>query len=358
MKPILTTCLFLWAALCFAQEYNRNIFVITTDGVRWQEIFHGADTTILSDLAWTKDTAFMRSMYYDTSLEERRKKLMPFFWNVLAKNGALYGNRDYDNKVNVKNFSHISYPGYSEMFTGYADPLLIPNLGIRNRHSNVFEYLANQQAYKDKVVAFTSWSMFPYIFNEKNCHFYINSAYDRVNDTTSYATDFFNTVQDSLSEQSHTRLDRLTYVAAKDYIEAKHPKVVYLSLGETDEFAHHGRYDLYLQHISNVDKMIAELWYLIQTDPFYRNNTTVLISTDHGRGKKPNKWHKHNALIKGSGDIWIAAMGKGIAPIGECKMQTQLYQKQLAATIARLLGEEYKDDHTIAKAIELQYMAE
>jgi hypothetical protein len=352
MKPILVACCLLWGACCHAQQNPPNLFVITTDGVRWQEIFHGADTLLLSDPEWVQDTAFMKSMYYDTSTTARRRKLMPFLWNVLVNNGALYGNRDYNNRVNVKNFSHISYPGYSEMFTGYADPLLIPNIGIRNRHRNVFDYLAGQEAYRGKVAAFTSWNMFPFIFNENNNSFYLNSGYESLPDS-GYRSRFFNTIQDSLHEHPHTRLDRLTYVAAKDYIESKHPKVLYLSLGETDEVAHQGRYDLYLQHLNNVDRMIAELWYLVQTDPFYRDNTTFLLTTDHGRGSKPGKWYRHNALVKGSGDTWLVVAGKGVAPVGECREDTQLYQKQVAATIAYLLGETYTDDHKIAKAVAL-----
>jgi len=60
--------------------------------------------------------------------------------------------------------------------------------------------------------------------------------------------------------------------------------MVFLGLGETDEFAHQGRYDQYLQKAHQFDQMIAELWYFVQTDPFYKDNTIFLITTDHGGG--------------------------------------------------------------------------
>jgi hypothetical protein len=85
--------------------------------------------------------------------------------------------------------------------------------------------------------------------------------------------------------------------------------------------------------------MLADLWYLVQTDPFYRDSTTFLITTDHGRGWKPNKWTTHGFWASGSGDIWMAVLGPDILPGGEIRSRGQVFQKQLAATIASLLGD-------------------
>jgi bisphosphoglycerate-independent phosphoglycerate mutase (AlkP superfamily) len=133
----------------------------------------------------------------------------------------------------------------------------------------------------------------------------------------------------------------LTYLTAREYIEHNHPKVVLIGFGETDEFAHQGRYDLYLQQATNVDRMISELWYFVQTSPFYRNKTTFLITTDHGRGKNPLAWYKHGILTRGSGQTWYAVIGPGIMPEGEMKYAQQAWQKQMASTIAQLLGEDF-----------------
>src|SRR5262245_57821537 len=100
----------------------KNLFIITIDGFRWQEIFNGADSTLLNDEQYTSDTATMRSLYWASSPGERRKRLMPFFWNVLSAKGQVFGNRNFNNKVNVANAYAISYPGYNEIFTGTTDP--------------------------------------------------------------------------------------------------------------------------------------------------------------------------------------------------------------------------------------------
>ena len=91
----------------------------------------------------------------------------------------------------------------------------------------------------------------------------------------------------------------LTYLSTREYIGVHHPRIVFLGFGETDEFAHEGRYDLYLQQASNIDRMISELWYFVQTDPFYKNNTTFIITTDHGRGSSPSSWYTHGLFTKG-----------------------------------------------------------
>ena len=61
------------------------------------------------------------------SSEERRKLLMPFFWNTIAKQGQVYGNRRYSNNVNTANKYWFSYPGYNEIFTGYPDTAVNSN---------------------------------------------------------------------------------------------------------------------------------------------------------------------------------------------------------------------------------------
>ena len=84
-------------------DKTENLFLITTDGLRWQEVFNGADPRLLSYPGFVQDTSLAGALYGGATAEERRQKLMPFFWSVLARQGQLYGNRTKENKVNVKN---------------------------------------------------------------------------------------------------------------------------------------------------------------------------------------------------------------------------------------------------------------
>jgi hypothetical protein len=175
------------------------------------------------------------------------------------------------------------------------------------------------------VASFTSWSLFPYIFNKDRSRFYLNSQ-DKLFDNTSAIT-----IKDD--ENNVLRGDFETYTAAKNFIRNNHPKIVHIGLSGADTYAHKKRYDQYLYQAHLADKIINDLWQFIQASAFYRNKTTLIITTDHGRGASVNDWYQHGFMIKGSSQTWVAMLGKGVKPIGECKFPAQLYQQQIAGTI-------------------------
>lgn len=107
----------LMSIIVFAQKSKvENIILISVDGLRWQEVFQGADSSLVKD-----------KKYWANTTHERRKKLMPFFWETIASKGQLYGNRNLGNKVNLKNEYWFSYPGRSETLCGYFDPKVDSN---------------------------------------------------------------------------------------------------------------------------------------------------------------------------------------------------------------------------------------
>jgi len=319
-----------------------NIFIITLDGFRWQEVFDGADPALLQNEKYSPDTATMKMLYGSADAEGRRKKLLPFFWNVIATKGQLFGNRHYHNKVNVANVYAISYPGYNEIFTGNTDFSISSNRKITNPNMTVLEWLNAKESFKGKVAAFTSWDVFPFILNEERSQIVVNSGYKKMDDA-SIQQALINKVQDeAVYNKERNRHDLLTFLTAKEYIDAHRPKIVFLGLGETDEAAHQSRYDLYLEKANEADRLIAELWHYVQTTPGYKDNTTFIITTDHGRGSKMNSWANHGMFISGSSQTWLAIIGPTVMPSGEIKEQQQLYQRQLAETIAALVGEKFE----------------
>jgi hypothetical protein len=252
--------------------------------------------------------------------------------------------------VNVSNFYKISYPGYNEIFTGHTDAISSPNFPINNKHVNVLEYLNASPAFHGKVAVFTSWNVFPFILNEQRSGLPVNSGYEKLGENNDAVAELIDSVQSTM-HPSKTRHDYLTFCTAREYINLHHPSVLFLGFGETDECAHAGRYDLYLQQAADIDRMISDLWYTIQTDPYYKDSTTLLITTDHGRGWKPNKWTTHGFWAEGSGDIWMAVLGPDIQAEGEIRTKGQVYQKQLAATMASILGNPIAPGHPPGRAI-------
>jgi len=332
----------------------KNLFIITLDGFRWQEVFTGADSMLINDQDWSSDQETMKLLYWAPTAEERRRKLMPFFWNVLAKKGQVYGNRDFNNKVNVSNIYSVSYPGYNEMFTGAADFTISSNDKKLNSNLNVLEWLNKLPGYKGNVVAFTSWDVFPFILNKERSGITMNSGYENL-DGKDAVQSLLNKVQtESVHNKTGTRQDELTFITAKEYIRNFQPSIVYLAFGETDELGHRGRYDLYLEKAAQIDKMLGELWHFVQSTSGYKDNTAFIITTDHGRGRVSNKWSNHGFFVSGSSQTWLALIGPNITPFGEMKNHEQIYQKQIAQTIAKLVGENFEGDGHIAPAIVLK----
>lgn len=319
---------------------QNKLFIITLDGFRWQEVFNGADSALINDKKATPDSSVTKALYWDVNAGERRKKLLPFFWNVIAKKGQLYGNRIYNNKVNVSNPYVLSYPGYSELLTGSVDFSIHNNSKKKNKNPNILEVLNSSNEYAGKVAAFTSWDVFPYILNKEEGSFYLNSGLENIkNKKLTYSEKLLNTVQSEvIHEKKETRYDELTYIACKEYLMKAKPSVVFLSFSGTDDAGHEKRYDEYLQEANNADRMISELWRLVQSTPEYAGQTTFLITTDHGRGNKKSNWHKHGFFVSGSSQTWFALMGNGIVPAGEMKSENQVYQKELNELITELLA--------------------
>lgn len=357
MKHILTGILIFFSSVVFSQK-AENMIIITTDGFRWQEIFKGMDSAIANNNKFNQgDSAYLFQKYWAATPAERRKKIMPFLWSVVEQNGQLYGNRDLDNKVSNANRYWFSYPGYNEIFTGYPDTAVNSNAYPPNPNTNLLEFLNRLPQYRNRVAAFGAWDAFDRILNEQRSGFPVYSAFDKTGGKTPTIKE---KLMNEMREDSYKPfgeeecLDVFTHYGAMNYLETKKPKVLYISYGETDEWAHSGHYKDYLDAAHMVDKWIKDIWNYIQTDPFYKNKTALFITTDHGRGDiKKEEWTSHYDGIADSYQIWFAAMGPGIKARGEIKNPVQLYQKQFAQTMAAILGLQFKAAQPIGEKIEL-----
>jgi len=352
MKKILLALLFFCLLHpLFAQLKTENVIIITLDGFRWQEVFSGADSVLINDSTYVRDTASLKQMFWTSSSEERRKKLLPFFWSTIQSQGQLYGNRWKENKVNNANKYWFSYPGYNEIFTGYPDDSVNSNDKKWNKNENVLEFINDQAKYKNKVAVFATWDVFPYILNNQRNGIFVNADVDTLKFDTPELK-LINDMQFLTTKPVGVRPDVFTYFAAREYLKAYKPKVLYIAFDETDDLAHAGMYDQYLAAAHAEDAMIADLWKIVQSIPEYKNKTTLIITCDHGRGDAiKEEWRHHGEKIKDAGQIWIAALGPDTSPGGEIKTNELLFQRQIATTVAALLGLEFKPNHPVMNPI-------
>ena len=325
---------------------TKNIIVITLDGLRWQELYKGVDPAIVCHEKWVKGKEIAAFMHAEEA--ERRKQLMPFFWTEIAGAGQLYGNRDYNNKVNCKNHHLLSYPGYSEMLVGFSHRKVSSNRQIENPHPTVLEMIQKHRSFQDEVAAFTTWDAFPFILREKKSDIYVNAGKDLARGNISRKERLLNEYQ----VYTGVRSDSLTFHYALEYLKRERPRVTFIGFDETDQHAHAGRYADYLRAAHRADKMIEQLWRWIQSEPGYRDQTTLFITTDHGRGNGRNNWRTHRLLAAGSRHIWFAVLGPDTPAFGEMKMKSKTYQNQVAKTLAAFLGLPYENEEPVGEVVQ------
>lgn len=318
-----------------------NVFLITLDGLRWEELYTGADETLINDPAFTEKPEAVATQFWRDTPQARRQALMPFFWHTIAEQGVLYGNRLLGSNVNVGNAEWFSYPGYNEILTGAVDPAIDSNAKVPNKNVTVLEWINQQPEFEGKVAAFASWDVFPYIINEDRSGIPVNAGFDGADPVISERESWLNTLQSQTpSPWAAVRLDVFTHHYALEYLTHSTPRLLYISYGETDDFAHDAEYHHYLESAHRADQFISDLWDWAQSHPQYRDNTTFVITTDHGRGSGA-QWTDHEAGVEGADEIWIALLGPDIPALGEIEETTSLAQDQIAATVASLLGLDY-----------------
>ena len=325
---------------------TRNVVLIVSDGLRPEEMFTGAEEQLLSaDKGgnWTSEKE-LRENYWDPDPRIRRQLLFPFIWRTIGVHGQLLGNAAEGSQAQVANGFAFSYPGYNEMASGVPDPRINSNEFGPNPNLTVFEWLSGRPGFKNKVEVFATWETFHDIFNGARSHLPIRSGATLV-DTTDHSP-HGKLLQDLY--KNTTRLegsdpyDSFLTVSVLDHLKLHRPRVLFVGFGDTDNWAHSGRYDLVLQTAHNFDAAVEALWNRMQGLPEYKDKTTFIITADHGRGHGLTEWKDHGVEQKGSENIWIAVIGPDTPPLGERQHVAAVTQSQIAATIAALLGEDYR----------------
>ncbi len=334
----------LYSGAAFAGK-TQNVVLIVSDGLRWQEVFTGADPRLITDKSgfnWVPE-ADLRKRYWRETAEARREVLFPFLWGTVANQGQIFGNRTKGSDAHVSNGKAFSYPGYNEMSTGFPNDAINSNEYGPNPNATVFEWLNHFDEFRGHVAVYGTWNVYDNIFNKARSGLIMQTGWDlpaKENETPReallrelYAT----TTRFDEEDVSNSFLQ----VPLLDFVRTGKPKVLFVGYGETDNWAHQGRYDLVLDSAQRFDFFVKQLWDTMQAMPQYHGNTTFIITTDHGRGSGLTQWKEHGVEEKGSENIWIAVIGPDTAALGERTHIAPVVQAQIAATVAALVGKDY-----------------
>lgn len=255
----------------------------------------------------------------------------------------MLGDSAAGSAVRVTNGKWFSYPGYNELLTGAPDDRIDSNDKIPNPNVSVLEWLNGRTGFRGRVAAFGSWDVLPFILNTERSHLPANGDGPPVANPHSEAERVMNALAADLPPYWGTvRFDAVTMQGALHYLRTRKPRVLYVMLGDTDEWAHERRYDLYLDAANRGDRFLKTLWEMVQAMSEYRGRTTLLIATDHGRGAGRD-WTDHGRKVPVAERIWVGGMGPGLRPNDVNSQPSTVNRKsitqaQFAATIAAALG--------------------
>jgi hypothetical protein len=319
------------------------LILITLDGARLEEIFGGLDeavfrSTLRKDQKLEEQPAYRR--FQGSTADARREKLMPFFWGTLmARHGSIAGNPRLASRVTLTNRHRFSYPGYAEILLGEAhDAEIASNDPVRNPYVTVLEELKRHlRLSAPQAAVFASWSVFNAIAEHDEGALTVNAGFEAFDDSSPAVRELSALQFLTPTPWDSVRHDLYTFRLAMAHLASARPRVVYLALGETDDWAHDGRYDRVLETYARTDAFLRELWTWLEAQSDYRGRTHILITTDHGRGHTPADWRVHGADVEGAQDVWMAFISPRMARRGEWQ-DGQLHTNQAAATMAAWMG--------------------
>jgi hypothetical protein len=344
MRQLLCIVITAWFALSPASHAApaaaKNVVVITMDGFRWQEFFTGADRDYFKKSSDGKPTA-AEQRFWRADVNARRMALLPFFWGTIARDGAIFGDPARKSRTHVTNGLWFSYPGYSEMLTGAPDPRVDSNDKKPNPNVTVLEWLNSRPAFKNRVMAVGDWDVLPFILNVDRSHLPVGSMKPVPSPRTERERAINDLADDLPAYWNGVIFDAPIMQTALEALRSRQPRVLYVMLGETDEWAHEGRYEMYLDAASRCDRFISRVWQTLQSLPAYKGQTALVLTTDHGRGDTTKNWSDHGKGVPAAENTWMAVMGPGVAERGVREGVTAT-TSQLAATVAALVGEDYR----------------
>jgi hypothetical protein len=109
--------------------------------------------------------------------------------------------------------------------------------------------------------------------------------------------------------------DELSVYIARQLMRELAPSLLWITLHDID-VAHSGAYSLYIEGIRRSDRLCAEIWKTIQTEPEYAGKTTMFILPDFGRDADGdsggNGFQHHRTGDPLSRTTWMMAMGPGV----------------------------------------------
>lgn len=145
-------------------------------------------------------------------------------------------------------------------------------------------------------------------------------------------------IEDLVRSNAPVTGDEFTFLVASEVLKRFAPEFLVITFSDV-EVAHFGSYSLHLAGIRTVDRLVFELWNLVQTLSAYRDKTTLFVLPEFGRdmdGSTTNGFFNHRQDADSTRLSWMLCMGEAVRSYRV--VESQVEQIDISATIARLFG--------------------
>ncbi|MGK5084786.1 alkaline phosphatase family protein [Bdellovibrionota bacterium FG-1] len=263
-----------------------NVILLTLDGVRWEEVFQGVDP--------------------GQSLDSN-PKVFDFLLGTLSQEGFLVGDRSRGEIVNVGNRAQNSLPGYQSIMGGATQPCETNACGRIKVETFPERIVQDLGLRTDQVATIASWEKIALAAEHVEGTTFVNAG-NRPFQLPSGPDPEIEALNQQQAQDptpwAYARFDKYTFAHALHFLKKERPRFLFIALNDSDEWGHKGKYEKYLATLRQQDSWVKELVTTLNGMGDYGAQTTLIITTDHGRGDG-NDWNEHGSGYKDSKSVWI-----------------------------------------------------
>jgi hypothetical protein len=298
-----------------------RVVLVTIDGVRWQDVFDGGDPSLAHD--------HQLDAFADPDA------LVPRLRELGARGIALGAGTDGCGVVRTHGTSNISLPGYLELLSGRATSCR-SNACARIDTPTILDDARRSGI--ERVASISSWETLERAATHGSEGVLVAAGARPwpVSTATELAmlSDRGMQLGPFPAPGGAYRPDSATTAIALAYLRAESPQLLHVGLGDTDEWAHRGRYDEYLDALHDADAFVGDVVDWLDHEGLL-DVTTILVTTDHGRGRD---FRSHGAALPESRRTFLIAAGRGVTSAGERCARHDVELPDIGASIRTLLG--------------------
>jgi hypothetical protein len=311
------------------ERAESAVVLVVLDGVRWQEVFGGADRALAAErgmnpLAWAS-----------------ARRLMPNLQRMLDTKAIALGAPGHGPAISATGPNFISMPGYLEIFAGHPDFACETNDCVRPVTRSVVDDVLESSG-ADDVAVVSSWPSIARASSADPSRLVVSAGRKRVerserlraDEATASALDRGASVK-SFPGEGDYRPDAFTARVALRVLASERPRLLFVGLGDADEYGHRNDYHGYLEAVHASDVFLGDLFATLDQMGARGRHTTVLVTADHGRAYD---FKDHGGRYPESGRVWLVAAGGDIQGHGLVAASRRHTLSDVAPTVRALLG--------------------